>query len=100
MSKSLAQSFASGTGRKTKWQGNTVYSVFQIPVKAGDTIELNRIGESIERAQALKLAADRDELTGMLIDKTDDGYTIRCSDGLGDPTFVDLTVNVAVRSSE
>jgi len=148
MSKSLAASFASGTGRKTKWQGKTVYAVFQIPVTAGDTIELSRIDESAYRAQAIKLSADRDELSvngivtptvaiwthtapidvaikvvgkktktvdlwnswsfdgvdsswlgsaGMLVDKTDDGYTVRCSDGLGDATFDDLTVTVNVR---
>jgi hypothetical protein len=34
---------------------------------------------------------------GMLVETNGDQHTLRCSDGLGDPTFDDLIVNVVVR---
>lgn len=34
---------------------------------------------------------------GMLVESSDDEHTLRCSDGLGEPTFDDLVVKIVVR---
>lgn len=151
MTKTLAQAFRSGSGRKAKWNGQTVHSFHQISVKPGNTIEITRMSDSSTRAQALKLALDRGDLrvngivasslsiwthtspsdvsievvgkkartldiwnswsfdgvdsswlgsAGMLVEDADngDGYILRCSDGLGEPTFEDLVVEVRIRT--
>jgi hypothetical protein len=36
---------------------------------------------------------------GMLIEKTADGFRLRCSDGVGEPDFDDLVVDLAIRPS-
>ena len=148
VSASLAGAFRSGNGRKTKWQGNTVHSLFQLSVKEGDTVEITRLSSSPTRAQALKVAADKGSLrangvvvspiaiwthtspervtlevvgrrtrsidiwnswsydgvdsswlgsAGMLVESIDDVHRLRCSDGLGEPTFDDLIVEIVVR---
>lgn len=151
MTKTLAQAFRSGSGRKTKWNGQTVHSFHQISVKPGHTIEITRTSESATRAQALKLAVDRGDLrvngivapslsiwthtspsdvsievvgkkartldiwnswsfdgvdsswlgsAGIVIEDSDDddGCILRCSDGLDEPTFDDLVVQVRIRT--
>lgn len=62
MTKTLSQAFATGSGRKVKWHGQTAYSFHQLSVKPGSVIEITRISESATRAQALKLALDRGDL--------------------------------------
>ena len=59
---SLASSFRSGNPRKAKWQGKTVFSVFDLPVSDGDTIKITRMSASKTRAQALKVAIDKGDL--------------------------------------
>lgn len=148
MSNSLAAAFRDGNGRKTKWQSETVHSLFQLNVKDGDTIEVTRLSASNTRAQALKMAVDKGSVrangvvvspiaiwthtspervtlqvvgrrarsidiwnswsfdgvdsswlgsAGMVIESTDNKHTLRCSDGLGEPTFDDLIVEIVVR---
>lgn len=148
MSKTLAQAFSSGSGRKVKWNGMTVHSFHQIAVKPGTVIEISRLGESSTRAQAFKLELDRGDLrvngivgspvaiwthtspidvsvevvgkkartldiwnswsfdgvdsswlgsAGMLIEEADDGHVLRCSDGLGEPSFDDLVAHIRIR---
>ena len=148
MSGSLAAAFRSGNGRKTKWHGQVVHSLFQLAAKDGDTIDITRITASPTRAQALKLAADKGNLrangvvvspiaiwthtspetvsiqvvgrkvrsvdiwnswsfdgvdsswlgsAGMLVESSGQTHALRCSDGLGEPTFDDLVVEIAVR---
>ena len=69
MTTTLAGAFRSGSGRQTQWRGQTVHSVLSIPVVEGDTIEVQRIGSSQVRAQALKLGLDRGDLraNGLLV---------------------------------
>lgn len=144
---SLAQSFAKGSGRRTKWQGTTIQSVIKADVSAGDRIAVTRVRSSRVRAQALKVAVDRGDLrangvavpvvsiwshtapervelevvgrraksidiwnawsfegvdsawignAGMIVEHEGAGQVLRCSDGLGDPTFDDLVVRVEV----
>lgn len=62
MSNNLSAAFRSGNGRKTKWQGATVYSLFQLDVKDGDSVDIRRLDASPTRAQALKIAADKGSL--------------------------------------
>ncbi len=148
MSSSLAAAFRSGNGRKTKWRGDVVYSLFQLSVKDGDTIDVIHKDASPTRAQALKLAVDKGNLrangvvvspvaiwthtspekvsmqivgrkarsldiwnswsfdgvdsswlgsAGMRVESDGDRHTLRCSDGLGEPTFDDLIVEIMVR---
>ncbi len=148
---SLAQSFAKGSGRRTKWQGSTVHSVLKVDVSAGDRIVVERVRSSRVRAQALKLAVDRGDLrangiavpvvsiwshtaperveiqvvgrraksidiwnawsyegvdsswignAAMLVEREGRGQLLRCSDGLGDPTFDDLVVRLEVIPGE
>jgi len=59
VSDSLAAAFQSGNGRRTKWNGSTVYSVVELDVTDGDKIEIERLSSSPTRAQALKLAIDK-----------------------------------------
>lgn len=145
---SLAEAFRTGNGRKTKWQGQTVHSMFQLDVKEGDIIEVSRLEASPARAQALKLAADKGNLrangvvispiaiwthtspehvsvqvvgrkvrtidiwngwsfdgvdsswlgnAALIVESSGDVHTLRCSDGVGEPTFNDLVVTVEVR---
>lgn len=145
----LAQAFAKGSGRKTKWQGRTVHSFVRIPVTDGDRILVHRLRSSRVRAQAIKMAVDRGELrangvvvptvavwshtapetaeldvvgrraksldiwnswsfegvdsswlgnAGILVESSATGHLLRCSDGLGDPSFDDLVVRIEVQS--
>lgn len=59
---SLAAKFAKGDGRKTTWEGATVYSHLRFSINPGDRLQITRLASSKVRAQALKLAADRGEL--------------------------------------
>lgn len=146
-SSSLADLFARGNGRKTKWQGTTIYSVYQLPVSEGDIVTVRRISASPRRAQALKLAVDRGSLrangiiadtvgiwthtapqvasvevvgrrarsldvwnswsgdgvdsswlanAAMVVDESGGTTVLRCSDGLGEPSFDDLVVSIEV----
>ena len=148
MTGSLASAFRNGNSRRTKWQGSTVHSVFELNVSDGDVVSIERLSASPTRAQALKLALDKGSFranglllpsvavwshtapaivnldvvgrrahsvdvwngwsfdgvdsswlgnAGMIVDKLDDGFVFRCSDGLGQPTFDDLVVQVRVR---
>jgi len=145
---SLAEAFRSGNGRKTKWQGKQVHSLFQLNVKDGDSLLVTRVSASPLRAQALKLATDKGGLrangvvvspmaiwthtspeqlsiqvvgrkirsldiwngwsfdgvdsswlgnAGMIIESWGDVHTLRCSDGIGEPTFDDLVMTVTVQ---
>lgn len=145
---SLAEAFRSGNGRKTKWQGKQVHSLFQLNVKDGDSLLVTRVSASPLRAQALKLATDKGGLrangvvvspmaiwthtspeqlsiqvvgrkirsldiwngwsfdgvdsswlgnAGMIIETWGDVHTLRCSDGIGEPTFDDLVMTVTVQ---
>lgn len=144
---SLAEAFRNSSGRKTKWQGQVVHSVVKIDVSDGDVIEIRRRSASGQRAQALKVAADKGGLrangvltpiaaiwthtapetailevsgkrtrsldvwnswsydgvdsswigsAGILHDRDGDTHTLRCSDGVGDPAFEDLIVELSV----
>lgn len=62
MTKTLAQAFRTGSGRKVKWNGKTTHSFHQLTVKPGTVIDITRISDSSTRAQALKLAVDRGDL--------------------------------------
>lgn len=144
---SLAEAFRNSSGRKTKWQGQTVHAIIKIDVSDGDVIEIRRMSSSSQRAQALKVSVDKGELrangvlttlaaiwthtapkvaalevvgrktrsvdvwnswsydgvdsswigsAGILHDLDGDTHTLRCSDGVGDPVFDDLVVEVSV----
>ena len=144
---SLAQAFAKGSARRTKWNGTSVHSVVRIDVSAGDRIAVTRVRSSRVRAQALKLALDRGDLrangvavptvaiwshtaperaeldvvgrraksveiwnawsfegvdsswignAGIIVESEGGARLLRCSDGLGEPSFDDLVVRLEV----
>lgn len=144
---SLAQAFAKGNGRRTKWQGTTISSITRLDVSTGDRIAVTRVRSSRVRAQALKIAVDRGDLrangiavpvvsiwshtaperaeltvvgrraksidiwnawsfegvdsawignAGMLVEQEGATHVLRCSDGLGEPSFDDLVVRIEV----
>lgn len=144
---SLAQAFAKGNGRRTKWQGTAVNALIRLDVSTGDRIVVTRVRSSRVRAQALKVAVDRGDLrangvavpvvsiwshtapeqvelqvvgrraksidvwnawsfegvdsawignAGMIVEQEGAARVLRCSDGLGEPTFEDLVVRIEV----
>lgn len=143
----LARKFRSGSGRKTTWQKSTVYSVYELAVKPGDVIIVERVSSSKTRAQALHLALDKGNLRAngvlmktaavwshtapevaelevvgkrarlvdiwngwsfegvesawlgngaLMVEDNNDVVRFRCSDGIGEPSFDDLVVDVRI----
>lgn len=60
----LARALRASSNGRTKWQGQTVYSIYDIAVKPGDSIEIERLSASPSRAQALVFAPDKGNLRG------------------------------------